>query len=45
MLVKYGFLTLEEIVLFIASNPAGATAMTSESETDEADMGRLQGKF
>lgn len=25
-----------------ASNPAGATAMTSESETDEADMGRLQ---
>jgi hypothetical protein len=33
------------MVLFIASNPAGATAMTSESETDEADMGRLQGKF
>ena len=36
----------EKSILFIAagSSSAGATAMNSESETDEADMGRLQGK-
>ena len=27
------------------SSSAGATAMNSESETDEADMGRLQGNI
>ena len=33
----------DDIFFTAGSSSAGATAMNSESETDEADMGRLQG--
>ena len=35
----------QKYLFLLASNPPGATAMTSESENDEADMGRLQGTY
>ena len=33
------------VCMFSATSTGGATAMTSESESEEADMGRLQGKL